>query len=165
VPAHARRLFTALSDAELYRFLDIKQPASIAALEAQYQLWGARRSPDGSQHWLNWAARLRDEDGYAGWFQSTTYADGNADIAYMVFAPHQRHGFGREACERMIDHLATAYRIAVVRAFADPRNLASIGLALSLGMRRRAMPAENGDAVCEMELPHKGQGRTGTRSR
>jgi ribosomal-protein-alanine N-acetyltransferase len=147
VPSHAQQLYDSLSDKDLFRYLDIKPPSSMGALEAQYRLWSARRSPDGSQRWLNWAARSRASDAYVGWFQSTVFADGTADIAYMVFRDHQRSGYAREACERVIDLLAHGYGIRMIRAVVDPRNLPSIGLAESLGLLRQAMPAENGDVV------------------
>jgi RimJ/RimL family protein N-acetyltransferase len=158
VPAHARPLYDALLDEELYRYLDIKPPSSAGALEAQYRLWSARRSPDGSQRWLNWAARSRDTGEYVGWFQSTVLADGSADIAYLVFRGQQRCGYAREACARVIDLLFDGYGTGKVRAVVDPRNLASIGLAQSLGMLRLAIPAENGDAVFELATRTMGSG-------
>ena len=62
VVAHAPLVYTPLLDARLYAFILQEPPASIEALVARYQKLAARRSPDGSEVWLNWAVRLRASD-------------------------------------------------------------------------------------------------------
>ena len=122
-----------MSNPDLYTYVDIKPANSIAALEVQYRLWSARRSPDGTQRWLNWAARLRDEEIYVGWFQSTVFMDRTADIAYMVFAGHQRRGYAREASDAVVDYLVASLDVENVGVSIDPRNEASIRLAQAMG--------------------------------
>jgi RimJ/RimL family protein N-acetyltransferase len=133
VAAHASRLFVSLCAPELYRFLDVELPTSVEALEAQYRRWGVRRSPDGSQQWLNWAARKSDGEEYVGWFQATVFSNATADIAYVVFVPYQRCGYAREASEAMIAHIFDAYGVSIISVNADRRNAASIRLAQAMG--------------------------------
>ena len=87
-----------------------------------------RASPDGSAAWLNWVARLGREGDFVGTVEITLHADRTADLAYFVFSPHQRRGYAREACERVIDHLFAGRHADVVAATIDTRNAASIAL-------------------------------------
>ncbi|HVJ60849.1 MAG TPA: GNAT family N-acetyltransferase [Burkholderiaceae bacterium] len=56
--AHAAAMFAVLSDPAIYEY-ENAPPASVDALRARYAFLEGRRSPDGSQQWLNWVARLR----------------------------------------------------------------------------------------------------------
>ena len=58
---HAVPLFEALGDARIYRFIPEDPPGEHSKLEERYGFLEARRSPDGTQRWLNWAVRLRAE--------------------------------------------------------------------------------------------------------
>lgn len=133
VPRHAPSLFGPLRDPSLYTYLDMRPPDSVDMLEIQYRAWSARRSPDGSQAWLNWVGRLKESGDYIGWFQSTVYGAERADIAYLVFTAHQRRGYAFEACAAIIEHLRSRYGVVRVGATADARNAASIALARRLG--------------------------------
>jgi len=133
VPAHAAKLFPYLRDPQLYEFLDSEPPKSVAILLTQYRRWEPRRSPDGSQSWLNWAARALSGE-YVGWFQATVYPDGRADLAYLVFSGFQRRGYAIEACRSVVGHLKVEYRIRALRATIHPANEASISLARRLGL-------------------------------
>jgi RimJ/RimL family protein N-acetyltransferase len=128
---HAAALFDALSDPSLYPFVPDDPPATLAALEARFRRLEARRSPDGRQEWLNWAARDARSDAYVGWFQATVDG-GVALLAYFVFAPFQRRGFAREGASAVIERLA-ASGVHSFAADIDTRNAASIALVRSLG--------------------------------
>jgi ribosomal-protein-alanine N-acetyltransferase len=148
VPEHAAKLFALLSDAQLYEYLEADPPESVSVLEKRYSRWSTGRSPDGSEEWLNWAARLRGSDEYVGWFQATIGED-DAQIAYLVFIPYQRRGFAREASEAVIRHLIADKHIKKLRATADPKNAASIALAKALGLRVTDSGASGGDVILE----------------
>ena len=135
VPSHAKLLFPDLRDPRLYEFLDSEPPKSIAILETQYRRWEPRRSPDGTQTWLNWAARLRGGE-FIGWFQATGHDNGRADLAYLVFAAHQRRGYAAEACRAVVEYLSSEYGVRTVRTTIEPKNIASIALAQRLGLRQ-----------------------------
>jgi RimJ/RimL family protein N-acetyltransferase len=133
VPAHAAKLFPQLRDPRLYEFLDSEPPHTVEILETQYRRWEPRRSPDGTQEWLNWAARLRGGD-YIGWLQATVYENRRADLAYLVFIPHQRQGFALEACRAVVSHVCSEHHARSIRATIDPKNAASIALAKRLDL-------------------------------
>ena len=138
-PAHAAALYPALRDPRLYTFIPQEPPASEQALRERYTRLATRRSPDGSEVWLNWALRRRDGGDYAGLVEATVYADRTATLAYTVFVPFQRQGYAREGCARVLQHLFEAYRVTRVAAEIDTRNVASLSLVASLGFRRVAV--------------------------
>lgn len=134
-PHHARTLFPLVSDVRLFTYVDQDPPTSEQALEMRYRGWSTGLSPDGSERWLNWAGRLRGTEQYIGWFQATVRADRTAEIAYVTFVGHQRHGYAREATTAVMAQLARSYLVKSIVATVDPSNEASIALAKSLGMR------------------------------
>lgn len=135
---HADALFTGLSDPGLYRFIPQEPPVSAAALRAVFARRERGTSPDGSERWLNWAARLHSGV-YVGLFEATMRPDRTADIAYFVFAVHARQGYAKEACQAVVEHLLHDFGARKVGASMDARNAASIALAESLGLTRVGM--------------------------
>jgi ribosomal-protein-alanine N-acetyltransferase len=142
--AHAAELYEDLLDRRLYTFIPQDPPASVRALEERYRRLSARRSPDGSRAWLNWAMRDRDTGGYVGTLEATVETDRTASVAYTVFHSHQRKGFAAEGCERVLSHLFEDYGVVLAVAEIDTRNAASVALVESLGFRRAALH-ENAD--------------------
>ncbi len=136
LPTHASGLFESSQDEGLYQFIPQDPPATLRALEDRYGFLSGRRSPDGREAWLNWAVRERSSGDYAGTLEATVYGNGTAIIAYMVFVPHQRRGFAAEACGRLLQHLFEDYRLSMVAAEIDTRNVASIALVEALGFER-----------------------------
>jgi RimJ/RimL family protein N-acetyltransferase len=146
LPEHATLMLEGLADEHLYRFIPTDAPESAEALETRYRKLSSRRSPDGSEVWLNFAMRLREgttpEDGavpqatYVGTLEATVFPDRSAYIAYTVFVPSWHHGYAREGCARMLGHLVEDYRVRVVVAEMDTRNAASVSLAEALGFER-----------------------------
>ncbi len=146
LPEHATLLIEGLADERLYRFIPTDAPESTEALETRYRKLSSRRSPDGSEVWLNFAMPLREgttpEDGavpratHVGTLEATVFPDRSAYIAYTVFVPSWHHGYAREGCARMLGHLVEDYRVRVVVAEMDTRNAASVSLAEALGFER-----------------------------
>lgn len=136
--SHAVALYPALQAAELYTYIPQNPPSSPRGLEERYTRLAARRSPDGQEIWLNWAARRRDTGAYVGVIEASVYADRTASLAYMVFPPFWRQGYAREGCARVLAHLCDDYEVSRVAAEIDIRNAASIRLVESLGFRRVA---------------------------
>lgn len=138
---HGEPLFTGgLKDPQLYTFMAKEPPLAVAELSRRFERLESRRSPDGSELWLNWAVRLTT-GGYVGLVEATVTADAVASIAYFVFTPHQRQGYAREAVTGMLGHLAEAGVISA-RATVDTRNQASIALLEALGFARIATIAQ-----------------------
>ncbi len=113
----------------------------MAALETRYRKLSSRRSPDGSEVWLNFAMRLNEEGTrskatYVGTLEATVFPDWSAYLAYTVFVPFWRRGYAREGCVRMLTHLVEDHGVRVVAAEMDTRNAASIALAESLRFER-----------------------------
>jgi len=143
LPEHAARLFESLADERLYRFIPTEAPESAEALETRYRKLSSRRSPDGSELWLNFAMRLREgtapEDGacpeatYVGTLEATVFPDRSAYVAYTVFVPFWRQGYARAGCVRMLRHLVEDHGVWVVAAEMDTRNAASVSLVEALG--------------------------------
>ena len=131
--AHAPEMHLMLRDPQLYEFLPGDPPA-LDEVTKLYEMWEARRSPDGDELWLNWAGRRRDTEGVVGHFQAGIAADGCASIAYTVGLSHQRHGFATEGMSAVCDFLARAFSVHAIRAWIDTRNVASIRLVTRLGL-------------------------------
>jgi [ribosomal protein S5]-alanine N-acetyltransferase len=136
LPAHAPVMYKRMQEEQLYRFIPQDPPDTPRALEDRYDFLSARRSPDGREAWLNWAVRERSSGEYAGTLEATVYDKGTAIIAYMVFVPYQRRGIAAEACGRLLQHLFEDYRVGMVAAEIDTRNIASIALVENLGFER-----------------------------
>jgi [ribosomal protein S5]-alanine N-acetyltransferase len=131
VPQHATRLFEKLKDERLYRFHG-GQPASETDLKRRFEKWQARKSPDGSQTWLNYALKRKEDGSYVGWVQATI-AGKVATLGYDIFAEHWRRGYAREACLELIQSLFQEHGVICIVAVADSENVPSIRLLEALG--------------------------------
>lgn len=131
VEEHAAKLFAALQDEALYRFVPQDPPDSVAPVAAQYKKWERRQSPDGTEQWLNWALFSRHHGAYVGTAQATVRADKSAMLAYTIFSAFQGQGFATEACRTIIARVG----IKRAEAFIDTRNTASQRVVERLGMR------------------------------
>jgi RimJ/RimL family protein N-acetyltransferase len=129
---HAPAMYALLRDPALYEFLDQGPPASEAALLARFTRLQTRRSPDGSQHWLNWVVRLAD-DRLAGHVQATVYPDQSAHIAYVLGHAFWGRGIALEATRRLLDELRRGYPVRQAFATVDRRNARSLRLLQRLG--------------------------------
>ena len=132
--SHAGELFEHLSNPEMYEFLPQDPPPSIVALRERYQRWESRRSPSGSELWLNWI--IRHESVAAGLQQATCTKTKKALIAYQIVTPFQRRGIATEAIPVMLNHLHQAAAIETARALVDTRNARSIRLLERLGFAK-----------------------------
>ncbi len=133
VAAHAADLFPLLSDSELWRYEDDGAPRSAVALKARYAAWQTRRSPDGTQRWLNWAVRVAPQ-GIVGNVQATVYDDSlEAAVGYMLGRRFWSNGWGTDAIGAVIAHLRDGLRLRRVLAVVDDRNAASLRLLEKLG--------------------------------
>jgi RimJ/RimL family protein N-acetyltransferase len=135
VRAHAVALFDALQAPELYTFIPHDPPKSLETLQARYERWAERQSPDGTEIWLNYAIFSQADDAYLGTVQATCMASGTY-LAYDVFPLYWRRGVARDACSALISHLFSAYTMDTVSALVDTRNEASWRLLEALGFKR-----------------------------
>jgi RimJ/RimL family protein N-acetyltransferase len=80
-----------------------------------------RRSPDGSEHWLNWVIHLPSA-GLIGYVQATVSASKNAAIAYEMSSRFWGNGYASEAARGMIGELIAHYDVATLSAVLKSAN-------------------------------------------
>lgn len=124
---HGEPMFAGMKDPLLYTYTSDEPPLSVSALSRRYERLESRRSPEGDELWLNWAA-LDRVAGYVGLMQATVRPDGTALAAWRIFANAQRKGIAAEAAGAMLTHLG-AIGVTQATAMIDTRNTASIRLA------------------------------------
>jgi RimJ/RimL family protein N-acetyltransferase len=132
---HAEEMGPLLDDVRLHTFTG-GRPATVPELRERYRRLAARRSPDGSQRWLNWVARRREDGQAVGTVQATVTRHGHgltAEVAWVVAPPHQRRGYAREAAGTMVAWLRDQ-GVARIVAHVDPRHEASQGVARAVGL-------------------------------
>jgi [ribosomal protein S5]-alanine N-acetyltransferase len=130
-------MFEVLSDPLIYPYLDFPPPPSLEHVRSVYAQLEQRRSPDGSQIWLNWIV-IRDAP--IGFVQATIRGE-DADVAYVLGSAHWGHGYAFEAMAAMLEHLASSYGVRRFFATVEEKNERSIRLLERLGFR----PAEGRD--------------------
>jgi RimJ/RimL family protein N-acetyltransferase len=138
--AHAPAMFQILKDPALYEYVTGSPPVDVAALTRQYEFWECRRSPDGSELWLNWALRLQGKEELIGHLQAGVLPD-HANVAWILGAQWQHLGFATEAAKAVVDLLV---RIGVreIRASINPAHAISIAVAERLGLQQTAEIAD-----------------------
>ncbi|HJQ00779.1 MAG TPA: GNAT family N-acetyltransferase [Jatrophihabitans sp.] len=129
---HASELATALRDDSVYAFIG-GRPEPASWWQCRLAAWQRRRSPDGTELWLNWAVRITANMMVIGYVQ-TTVAEQQADIAYVIGLPWQRQGYGREATAAMVDYVVAEFGIATVRAWIADGHIASQRVAQATGL-------------------------------
>jgi RimJ/RimL family protein N-acetyltransferase len=129
---HARAMIALLRDPALHRFTGELPPADEASLARQYAFWESRRSPDGSELWLNWVVRLREKDELIGHVQASVAAD-HAYLAWTIGSAWQRRGYATEASAAVVA-LLRELGVRELRASIHPAHAASIRVAERLGL-------------------------------
>lgn len=131
--AHAEELFPVLAEPALYEFIDEAPPESVAALRQKLARSESRRSPDGSEHWLNWV--VRDESrNIAGYVQATVAANLETNLAYAIGSAFWGRGIASEAVAQMLQLVSAEHAVKQFFVVADRRNEKSIRLAKRLGL-------------------------------
>jgi RimJ/RimL family protein N-acetyltransferase len=132
VQAHAEALYPLLADPLLYTFMDHGPPASEAALQGVYAKLESRRSPDGTEQWLNWA--VFDDQGQAlGFVQATVLSGHRAWVAYVLGRAHWGRGHARAATAAMLSHLGQDHGVRHCLACVERANIRSLSLLHHLG--------------------------------
>ena len=137
--AHADEMFPILVEPELYRYLDYGPPPSVEHVRNVYTKLEQRESPDGTQKWLNWVVR-RKQNGLLGYVQATLIGEKTSWIAYVFGRSHQRHGYAHEATAAMIAHVNEKYGVNELLASVEVENTRSIRLLEKLSFRLAAAP-------------------------
>ena len=125
--SHAEAMFELLQDSEIYKYLDYSPPVSVEYLRNVYARLEARRSPDGSEAWLNWVIRPREHPP-VGYVQATVASNRSAHIAYVLASRYWGHGYAQRAMLAMLEHLASAYDVERCLATVEAGNQRSLRL-------------------------------------
>jgi [ribosomal protein S5]-alanine N-acetyltransferase len=129
--AHAEEMFAVLSEPELYRYLDYPPPPSLDHLRNVYAQVEGRRSPDGTQLWLNWVVRPLGQAA-VGYVQLTV-ASHSAWVGFVFSRKHWGRGFATRATRAVLEHASPTYGVASFLATVEAHNERSIGLLGRLG--------------------------------
>ena len=125
--SHAEAMFELLRDPAIYQYLDYSPPASVEYLRGVYARLEARKSPDGSELWLNWVIHPRDLPP-VGYVQATVASNRTAHVAYVLASRYWGHGHAQRAMQAMLDHLAAAYDVDRCLATVEVENQRSVCL-------------------------------------
>jgi RimJ/RimL family protein N-acetyltransferase len=151
-------MFALLTDPRLYEFIPAEPPASLGSLAERYRRLETRRSPDGSQRWLNWIIQTVDDDACLGFVQSTIYPQQTAGFAFLLGSAYWGCGFAHEASAEALDMLFDNYEVTVAYATTDRRNVRSVSLLKRLGFREiEADDYPHGDVLpsdCAFQMDH-----------
>jgi RimJ/RimL family protein N-acetyltransferase len=145
--ADADDLFPVLDDIALGRWTGEAPPADIEALRKRFEAWEVGASPDGTERWLNWTMRRRDDERAIGHLQSTITA-GSAAIAWVVGSAFQRQGFATEAARALVAWLH-GRNVTTIEAAIHPGNVASQTVAQRAGLRATDR-LDDGEVVWEL---------------
>lgn len=132
---HAAMVFEPLQSELIYTFIP-EDPPTLASLTRRYDFLSAGKSPDGSEHWLNWVAFDVEAEVPVGTFQATLPQAETGSFAYIVFPSFWRKGIGSEMVEGGLNYLFGAFSVPSLMAEIDTRNVGSIRLVESLGFFR-----------------------------
>ncbi len=136
---HADELAPLLADPVLHAFIG-GTPATLGELRDRYARQVVGRSDDGSQRWLNWIVRRREDERTLGTVQATVSEGAGrltAEVAWVIAAPHQGRGYAREASSAMVAWLRDQ-AVTTVTAHVHPRHGASMAVARSIGLTATA---------------------------
>lgn len=124
-----------LDDVRLHVFMG-GEPASQEQLQERYRRQVVGGPSDGSQRWLNWVVRRREDERALGYVQATVAeeADGPvAEVAWVVAVGYQGQGYAQEAAQVMVEWLREQ-GVIVVRAHVHPDHRASQQVARAVGL-------------------------------
>jgi ribosomal-protein-alanine N-acetyltransferase len=151
VVAHADAMFAVLREPALYRYLDAPAPPSVDHLRCVYARQQRRRSPDGTQTWLNWVVRPVGADPI-GFVQATITPARTAWVGFVFSSAHWGHGYAFAAMQAMLAQLDSAYSVTSCFATVEAGNLRSIRLLERLGFHADARPDLVGDQQSPNDL-------------
>jgi RimJ/RimL family protein N-acetyltransferase len=133
---HAEEMAPLLADPALHAFTG-GRPATLEELRHRYARQAGGRSPDGAQRWLNWIVRLEQTGAAVGTMQATVGGGERgpavAELAWVMAATHQGHGYAIEAAAGMARWLREQ-GTTVLAANIHPDHEASMHVARALGL-------------------------------
>lgn len=135
VESHAEKMLPMFLDESLYNFIP-QNPPTLDQLQKRYRAWSKRTSPDGSEIWLNWAARTFADCNYVGHFQAGYNEKDGFSVAYTIAKAFQKKAYATEGLGSVINFLRTRMQAPSIKAWVDTRNEPSIRLVKRLGFQQ-----------------------------
>ena len=132
---HSDEMAEALDDVALHTFIG-GRPADAGELRRRYTAQVLGVSEDGTQWWLNWVVRRRDDRRAIGFVQATVTgspADLAAEVAWVIGVRDQGRGYAVEAASEMSRWLRDQ-GVADMVAHVHPDHGASAAVARRLGL-------------------------------
>lgn len=124
-------MFEVLSDPAIYEH-ENAPPASLDRLQERFGRLESRRSPDGSQQWLNWVIGLEGGP-LIGYVQATVHASSTGAIAYEFASRYWGQGYASEAVRAVVNELIAHHGVTQLSAVLKRSNLRSRRLLERLG--------------------------------
>lgn len=134
-PEHAATMMLVLADPHTHEFVPSDPPTDETALRERFERLSSRRSPDGTEYWLNWVV-FAGEVAVGTVQASVAPTEARAGVAYMFHPQAWGRGYAAEAVRAMLEHLKTDLRVSCAEAAIDTRNLRSQRLVERLGFVR-----------------------------
>lgn len=134
-PDHADEMAAVLDDPALHTYTG-GAPATLEQLRASYLRQVGGMSADGSERWLNWIARRRDDDRAIGYVQATVTSETagpSAEVAWVIGTADQGRGYAVEAARTMVSWLR-AQGVETIVAHVHPDHQASVAVARKVGL-------------------------------
>ncbi len=148
----ADEMVEVLADERLYAHTGGTAPDR-AALRERYARQTAGISPDGAELWFNWIVRDAGSRTALGYVQATLdRTSGTADVAWVIGAGHQQHGYATEAAGALVRWLADREDVRRVTAHISRTNRASQAVARRLGFAETG-DIQAGEPVWEIRAP------------
>ena len=152
IAQHAKAMFPILSDKGLYKFTGEEPPFSEIDLQEKYRKLESRKSPNGTERWLNWLVSLVQNDVPIGYVQ-TTISQSGADIAWVIGSQWQGNGYASEAAIALVEWLQII-DTKVIRALINPNHLASQRVASNAGLGNTES-VEDGEEIWTFQVPRE----------
>ena len=157
--AHAVEMFAVLSDPAIYEY-ENEPPPSLEWLRSRFTKLESRRSPNGSERWLNWVIRLPSSE-LIGYVQATLHPDGRAAIAYELSSAYWGRGLAHRAVQAMIAELLQHYQVCSLSSVLKRENsrsmhlLERLGFSLASPERHAKHEVEPGELLMVREVEQK----------
>ena len=137
-PNDAEALFAYRANPDVARYQSWC-PASVGEA-ADFIARQAGVSPDRPDGWFQRAIRVREGGGLIGdlGIHMPGDAEGSVEVGISIAPAFQAHGYASEALRAVFERVFAGLGRHRIQASVDPRNVASMALLRSLGMRQEA---------------------------
>lgn len=130
---HANEVYDKLQDARMYEYIPNTSPLSneeirqqFRKLQQQFGVW------DEDTLLLNWMIRLKPENSLIGSIAISVYDTADAWISFEIYPDFWGNGYASEASKKALEVLVMQFKIEIIKARVDARNVPAINLLKNL---------------------------------